>query len=240
MYVIQTFYNNEELTHNKSLLKYYDTYIVVLQCLHFYISMPIVGSRGWCIRVLVVVVISRFVHLLNRRRVDNSHWHHRIFWKATLHLPVLLTQGTPVQAAVHQARVTWRVLQPTTQISKLWFTEYLLMDWLEHWENKRTTLRWYFFCKDCRTRPVYTPHIHHANNRPSQIRNEVLGSTPWKIAVPAATAMPPSTKTAWQMHGVVHGTSSLKFSILRPNWTQGQNSPVKPVKVKNDTAFNLT
>lgn len=94
----------------------------------------------------------------------------------------------------------------------------------------RITLRWYFLCKDCRTRPVYIPHIHQAKSRPSQIKNVVLGSIPWMIAVPAANARPPSIQTAWQMHGVVHGVSSLKLSTFRPKRTQGQNSPVQPVQ----------
>lgn len=78
------------------------------------------------------------------------------------------------------------------------------------------------------------PHIHQANNRPSPIRNEVLGSKPWKTAIAAARAIPPSTQTAWQTQGVVQGVSSLKFSILRPNRTHGQNSPVQPEKVKHN------
>lgn len=77
-----------------------------LQSLHFQIGVLVV-ARGWC-RVLVAV--SR-LHLLNRRGIDNGHWHHNILRKASLHLPVLLTQGTRVHAAVHQARVTRRVLQ---------------------------------------------------------------------------------------------------------------------------------
>lgn len=84
------------------------------------------------------------------------------------------------------------------------------------------------------------PHIHQANNSPSQIRNEVLGSTPWKTAVAAATAMPPSMQTAWHMQGVVQGVSSLKLSTLRPNKTHGQNRPVQPVKVKNNGIILFT
>jgi hypothetical protein len=99
-----------------------------------------------------------------------------------------------------------------------------------NWEIE-ITLRWYFFCKDCLTRPVYTPHIHHAKSKPSQMRNDVPGWKPWKTAVAAASARPPSTHTAWQMHGVVQGVSSLKLSIFLPNRTQGQNSPVQPFKV---------
>lgn len=45
--------------------------------------------------------------------------------------------------------------------------------------------------------------------------------------------MPPSTKMAWQMHGLVQWVSSLKLCKLRPNSTQGQNSSVKPA-VKNE------
>lgn len=109
------------------------------------------------------------------------------------------------------------------------------------WIVMRTpTLRWYFFCKDCRTRPVYTPHIHQANNRPSPTRKADFGSKPCKIAAAAATAMPPSTKMAWQRHALFQGTSSLKLSKLRPNRTHGQNSPAKPVKVNNDTVFLVT
>lgn len=52
---------------------------------------------------------------------------------------------------------------------------------------------------------------------------------PWKIAVAAASAIPPSTHNAWQTHALVHGMSSLKLSTLCPNKTQGQNNPVQPV-----------
>jgi hypothetical protein len=75
------------------------------------------------------------------------------------------------------------------------------------------------------------PHIHQAKSKPSQIRNGVSGLMPWKTAVAAASAMPPSTQTAWQTHGVVQGVSSLKLSIFLPNRTQGQNSPVQPFQV---------
>lgn len=65
------------------------------------------------------------------------------------------------------------------------------------------------------------------------MRNVVLGSIkPCRAAVAAAKAMPPSTKMAWQMQGPVHGVSSLNCSMLRPNRTQGQNSPVLPVADK--------
>lgn len=61
------------------------------------------------------------------------------------------------------------------------------------------------------------------------MRNVVLGSIiPCSTAVAATTARPPSTKTAWQMHGPVHGVSSLNCSTLRPNKTHGQKSPVQP------------
>lgn len=60
------------------------------------------------------------------------------------------------------------------------------------------------------------------------MRNDVLGSIPWKTPVPIASAMPPSIQMAWQMQGVVQGVSSLKLSILRPKRTHGQNSPVQP------------
>ena len=103
--------------------------------------------------------------------------------------------------------------------------------------NHKITFKWYFFCKDCRTRPVYIPHIHHANKRPSQMRNDVLGSTPWKTAVAVARAIPPSIHTAWHMHGVVQGVSSLKLSTLRPNKTHGQNRPVQPVKSRRQGLF---
>lgn len=89
-------------------------------------------------------------------------------------------------------------------------------------------LRWYFFCKDWRTSPVYMPHIHHVNNNPSQMRNVVFGSMQWSAAVAVAKAMPPSTNIAWQTHGLVQSiSSSLKLSTLRPNKTHGQNSPVQ-------------
>ena len=78
------------------------------------------------------------------------------------------------------------------------------------------------------------PHIHQVKNKPSKIRNDVPGSMiPFKTAVAVARAMPPSIKMAWQMHGPVQGVSSCKLSTLRPNNTQGQNSPVKPaIKVE--------
>lgn len=95
-----------------------------LQWLHFQIGMPavavivvVVVSRGWC-RVLVVFP---GLHLLNRRRVDDCHRHHNIFREPPLHLPVLLTQGTPMQAAVHHACVTRGVLRYPMTI---------------HWEQK--------------------------------------------------------------------------------------------------------
>ena len=60
------------------------------------------------------------------------------------------------------------------------------------------------------------------------MRND--GSIQPKTVVAAASTIPPSTQMAWHMHGVVQGVSSLKLSMLRPNKTHGQNSPVKPLK----------
>lgn len=94
------------------------------------------------------------------------------------------------------------------------------------------TLRWYFFCSDCRKRPVYIPHIHQPNSKPSPMRKDVPGSIPWHTAVATARAMPPSTKIAWQTQGVVQGVSSLRLSTLRPNKTHGQKSPVQPIEVR--------
>lgn len=62
------------------------------------------------------------------------------------------------------------------------------------------------------------------------MRNDVLGSIPWKAAIAVASAMPPSTKIAWQTQGVVQGVSSLRFSMFRPNKTQGQKRPIQPVE----------
>ena len=56
----------------------------------------------------------------------------------------------------------------------------------------------------------------------------MLGSIPGNITVRIANAMPPSTQTAWQVQGVVHGISSLRASTLCPNSTQGKNDPVQP------------
>lgn len=61
------------------------------------------------------------------------------------------------------------------------------------------------------------------------MRQVVPGSTtPFRAHVAVASARPPSTKMAWQMHGPFHGVSSLTCSTLRPNKTHGQNSPVQP------------
>ena len=88
---------------------------VGLQSLHFQSGVLIV-CRG--LRRVVIIIIR--LHLLNRGRVDNGHWHDNIIWEAPLHLPVLLTQGTPVHATMHQAWVTWRVLHSArTWVSKI-------------------------------------------------------------------------------------------------------------------------
>lgn len=86
-----------------------------LQSLHFQSGVLIV-CRG--LRRVMIIFIR--VHLLNRGRVDNGHWHDNIIWEAPLHLPVLLTQGTKVHATMHQAWVTWRVLHSArTWVSKI-------------------------------------------------------------------------------------------------------------------------
>lgn len=109
----------------------------------------------------------------------------------------------------------------------------LIIDIIYIGEVIEITLRWYFFCSDCLTRPVYIPHIHQPNNRPSHMRNVVLGSIiPCSAAVAATTARPPSTKMAWQMHGPVQGVSSLSCSTLRPNKMHGQRRPVQPIVEK--------
>jgi len=75
------------------------------------------------------------------------------------------------------------------------------------------------------------PQTHHANKRPSQMRTEVLGSIPLQKAVAAASAIPPSTHTAWPTHALGQGISSLSSTFL-PNNTHGQNNPVKPTTHK--------
>ena len=119
----------------------------------------------------------------------------------------------------------------------VWYTTFQIWCWpfvLMKNIFKTCTFKWYFFCKDWRTWPVWMPHIHHVNNKPSIMRHTVPGSIAGKMEVAAAVAiareMPPSIQMAWQMHGPVQGVSSFNLSTLRPNNTQGQNSPVKPAK----------
>lgn len=103
--------------------------------------------------------------------------------------------------------------------------------------NLSITFKWYFFCKDCRKRPVYIPHIHQPNKKLSKTRNGGLIQP--TIAVPAARAIPPSTQMAWHKHGLVQVISSLNLSTLRPNRTHGQNSPIKPVMVENENFYTI-
>jgi len=63
------------------------------------------------------------------------------------------------------------------------------------------------------------------------MRTEVLGSIPLQKAVAAASAIPPSTHTAWPTHALGQGISSLSSTFL-PNNTHGQNNPVKPTTHK--------
>lgn len=81
---------------------------VDLQGLHLQIGVINAFCRGRCSSIMA---FARRIHLLNRWRVDNGHGRNKIIRQASLHLPVLLAQGTPVHTAVHRARVTWRVLQ---------------------------------------------------------------------------------------------------------------------------------
>lgn len=73
------------------------------------------------------------------------------------------------------------------------------------------------------------PQTHHANSKPSVMRQAVSGSMPLHAAVVIARAMPPSMHTAWLIQALRSGMSSFKFATLRPNSIQGQNSPVRPV-----------
>jgi hypothetical protein len=109
----------------------------------------------------------------------------------------------------------------------------------KQWKRERTTSRWYFFWSCWRKIPVYVEHNHQLNTRPSPIKTDAPGSTPWNIAVRIASAMPPSTQTAWQVQGVVHGISSLRAWTFRPNSTQGQNSPVQPNKARRSDTLEV-
>lgn len=179
-------------------------------------------------------------HLLHRRWVHNRHGHSTALCEPTPPLAMLLAVCAPVQAAVDHARVERRVLEQTQgQMSTnktAAFNSKSSRDWVKHahivsWQRNQWTnwtLRWYFLWSSWRKMPVYVAHNHQLNTKPSPIRNDVLGSTPWNMAVRIASVIPPSTNTAWQTQGVVQGMSSLRASTLRPNSTQGQNNPVRP------------
>lgn len=164
-------------------------------------------------RVVVVSVIRRGTHLLNPWRVNHGHGHHKVVRKTVLHLTVFLANRTKVEATMHQTWVTWRVLfdQQNTIIFKILAAVSLI-----HVLNIRgfrcyetlITSRWYFLCRVCLTFPVYIPHIHQTNNKPSHIRKDVCGSMPGTQAIIDAAVRPPSTTMEWQIHALVHDVSS--------------------------------
>lgn len=78
-----------------------------LHSLHIHSNVSIVVSR----RCLGIFLFVCRLHLLNGRRVYNGHFWKTIVREPSLHLPVLLTQGAPVQAAVHTACITRWILQ---------------------------------------------------------------------------------------------------------------------------------
>ena len=58
----------------------------------------------------MVVSVVRGTHLLNRWRVNHSHWHHKVVRKTVLHLPVCLTNSTEMEETMHHTWVARRVL----------------------------------------------------------------------------------------------------------------------------------
>lgn len=63
--------------------------------------------RGW--RRSIFFIFG--VHRLNWRRIHGSWWWSICIRKMILHLPVFLTQRTPMQATVNHAMITRRILQ---------------------------------------------------------------------------------------------------------------------------------
>lgn len=80
-------------------LQRYDLHIIMLSLWRFTL-----GCGG---------VILDHAHFLHRWWVDDGHWNSTVVCEATFPFTMLLTISAPVQAAMDQARIAWRVLVET-------------------------------------------------------------------------------------------------------------------------------